>query len=94
MSVEKKIKTNLYDLVMSHDVIYSLMYAPHAVSWRSREDQIIEIDTKDLKWSKDKATFYYIWGWPGPDFNTYELKDYGSAWAFTKDEVMNYSRFE
>lgn len=84
---------DLYDLVMSHNVIYSLMYAPQVVEWRSREDQIIEIATKDLKWSRDKATFYFIWGWPGPDFNTYEMKDYGKSWAFTKDEVMNYSEF-
>ena len=40
-------------------------------------------------WASDKKTFYYIWGWPGPDFNTYTAKTYGRGWAFTKDEIIN-----
>jgi hypothetical protein len=30
---------------------------------------------------------YYIWGWPGPDFNIYEPKQYGKTWALTKEEL-------
>lgn len=53
------------------------------------EDQIIQINTKDLVWSSDKKTFYYIWSWPGPDFNTYTTENYGYGWAFTKGEIIN-----
>lgn len=79
---------NLYNLVMSYDIIYSLMYAPDIVNWRKLEDQIIEIKTSELEWFRDKTGFYYIWGWPGPDANRYEAKDYGKSWAFTKEELI------
>ena len=80
---------NCYNLVMSQNFIFSLMYGPHLVPSIDLEDQIIQINTKDLVWASDKKTFYYIWGWPGPDFNTYTAKTYGHGWAFTKDEIIN-----
>ena len=80
---------NCYNLVMSQNFIFSLMYGPHLVQNMELEDQIIQINTKDLVWASDKKTFYYIWGWPGPDFNTYTAKTYGYGWAFTKDEIIN-----
>ena len=83
-------RKSLYDLVMSHDIIYSLMYAPYIVEWRSLEEQIIEIKTKELKWFEDHTGFIWVWGYPGPDANMYNLKDYGKSWAFTKDELMRY----
>ena len=80
---------NCYNLVMSQNFIFSLMYGPYLVQNMELEDQIIQIDTKDLVWASDKKTFYYIWGGPGPDFNTYTAKTYGHGWAFTKDEIIN-----
>ena len=65
---------NCYNLVMSQNFIFSLMYGPRLVQNMELEDQIIQINTKDLVWASDKKTFYYIWGWPGPDFNTYTAK--------------------
>ena len=50
----------LYKAVMKHEVIYSLYGAIH-VNWRTTENQIITIRTEELKWSKDKEEFYYIW---------------------------------
>ena len=70
-------------------LFFSLMYGPHLVQNMELEDQIIQIDTKDLVWASDKKIFYYIWGWPGPDFNTYTTENYGYGWAFTKDEIIN-----
>lgn len=32
---------------------------------------------------------YYVWGWPGPDANTYHIDDYGKTWALTKEELVN-----
>ena len=82
---------NCYNLVMSKNFIFSLMYGPHLVQNMVLEDQIIQINTKDLMWASDKKKFYYIWGWPSPDpdFHTYTAKTYGRGWAFTKDEIIN-----
>ena len=80
-----------YKAVMSHDIIYSLSYVPIPKNWNvleNLEDNIIEIQTKKLEWSKDKNTFIYIWGWPGPDYNIYTIDNYGKYWAFTKEEIM------
>lgn len=35
----------------------------------------------------EEPCFYYEWGWPGPDANLYELRDYGKTWALTKEEL-------
>lgn len=80
----------LYETVNKHEVIYSLMYGATHVDWRTTEDQIITIRTEELKWSEDKKEFYYIWGWPGPDYNTYAAENYGKAWAFSKEELVEF----
>ena len=74
--------------VQQHDVIFSLMYAPTRVASLSLEDQIIEIKISKLEWFLDEEGFYYIWGWPGPDCNRYTREDYGKAWAYTKEEII------
>ena len=68
--------------------IWSLMYSPCRVSWHSIEEQIIKIKVDDLKFTADGNCFYYIWGFPGPDFNKYNLSTYGKGWALTKEEIL------
>lgn len=80
---------NYYNWVMSQDFIFSLMYSPSVDPTINIEEQIVQIDTKRLVWANDKKTFYYIWGWPGPDFNTYTIQTYGHGWALTKNEIIN-----
>lgn len=79
----------LYKAVMKHEVIYSLYGAIH-VNWRTTENQIITIRTEELKWSKDKEEFYYIWGWSESDYNTYNAENYGKVWAFSKEKLMEF----
>ena len=81
-------ETTLYNIVERHDKIYSLMYSPQRVYWTDLQDQIIKIKTSELEWSKDHNTFFYIWGWPGPDYNRYTFDTYGKGWAFTKKEII------
>ena len=81
-------ETTLYNMVERHDKIYSLMYSPQRVYWTDLQDQIVEIETSELEWSKDHNTFFYIWGWPGPDYNRYTFDTYGKGWAFTKEEII------
>ena len=80
---------NLYSDVMSHEVIYSLIYSPTKIDWRATDDQIIEIKTSELRWSDDKEEFIYVWGYPRPDYNTYTRKTYGKGWAFSKNEIIS-----
>lgn len=76
-----------YEKVMAHDTIYSLLYSPHKTNDPIRK-QIVDIATSELRWSIDRKTFFYIWGWPGPDYNTYTEQTYGKGWAFTEDEIV------
>lgn len=80
----------LYETVNNHEVIYSLMYGETHVNWKTTEDQIITIKTEELEWSESKKQFIYVWGWPGPDFNLYTLENYGKAWAFSKEELVEF----
>lgn len=78
----------LQEEVMSYESIFSLMYSPILVSFRTLEDQIIEIKVSELEWFENKEGFYYIWGWPGPDYNRYTRDTYGKGWAYTKEEII------
>lgn len=68
--------------------IYSLMYSPTRVEWIDLKDQIIEIESDKLKFTRDEQGFFYVWGWPGPDSNYYDLSTYGKGWALTKQEII------
>lgn len=82
------LRNNLYNTVMKHGRIFSLMYSPHLSNQMGIEEQIIRIFTSDLKWTYDKSQFMYVFGWPGPDFNVYTAETYGKGWAFTKQEII------
>ena len=85
---EEDNETALYTVVNRYDKIYSLMYSPTRTPFNSIEEQIIDIDTQKLDWSKDHEQFIYVWGWPGPDYNIYSWRTYGKGWAFTKEEII------
>ena len=70
------------------ETIWSLMYSPTKVEWRTIEEQLIEIKVNELEFAIDGHCFYYIWGWLGPDFNRYDLSTYGKGWALTKEEIL------
>ena len=78
----------LKEEVLKYKYIFSLMYSPTRVNFRSLEEQIIKIKTSELQWSEDEENFIYIWGWPGPDYNIYSRNIYGKGWAYTKKEII------
>lgn len=67
--------------------IYGYMYGQRILSTPINED-IIFIKQKDLIIGKQADCFVYIWGWPGPDGNIYEFKDYGKTWSFNKEDLI------
>ena len=86
----KRVKNKtLKDIVMEKDFIWSLMYSPNKSKLLSLEEQILEIKTKELIWAKDEQSFFWIWGYPGPDFNTYDISTYGKGWAFDRETILN-----
>ena len=78
---------SFYEYVMSHESIWSTLYAEPCWNPMWEKSPFIEIKTNELSWSKDKTVFWYVWGWPGPDANRYIKEDYGRSWAFTKEEL-------
>jgi hypothetical protein len=67
--------------------IFGFMYGNRYINTNNGKvpDKIIEIDKKSLKLSS--GCFIYVWGYPGPDANTYYFKDYGETWAFSEKEI-------
>lgn len=79
----KEIYSNLYHT----GGIYGYMYGQRNLH-KPIEEDIIFIKQKELQISKQADCFMYIWGWPGPDVNFYEFKDYGKTWSFNKDDLI------
>ncbi len=66
--------------------IYGYMYGERTPSI-SIDNDIIFIEQKQLTIGKQADCFVYIWGYPGPDGNIYEFKDYGKTWSFNKNDL-------
>lgn len=64
------------------------MYSPTRAPQIDLKDQIIDIKVSELKFTKSEEGFFYIWGWPGPDVNYYDLSTYGKGWALTEQEII------
>ena len=75
--------------------IYAYMYC----SSHQGMGDIIQIPKEDLKFFDSKKLrkyspyLIYVWGWPGPDYNTYYFQDYGKTWAFSKEELESNINF-
>lgn len=79
----KEIYSNLYN----KGGIYGYMYGQRIES-RPIEEDIVFISKKYLQIGKHADCFIYVWGWPGPDVNFYEFKDYGKTWSFDKEDLI------
>lgn len=66
--------------------IYGYMYGERTPSIPIDND-ITFIAQKELTIGKQADCFIYIWGYPGPDGNIYEFKDYGKTWSFNKNDL-------
>lgn len=67
------------------DIIWGTMYG------ESRTDPnaiILPIKKDELHRTIKDDSVVYIWGWPGPDGNTYKYSDYGETWAYTPIELQ------
>lgn len=79
----------LYNQVMAHKDIYSLMFGA-VIPNTNLETQIIKISTEDLIWGKDKTECYYNWGCLASDVNCYTLSNYNKTWSYSKEELIGY----
>lgn len=70
------------------DEIYVTMYGENLEKTDNKVDICSLYKSKLRVW--DDTGMYYIWGWPGPDFNVYYFEDYGKSWALTKEELLKY----
>lgn len=81
---------SLKEIFQTVPIIYSRLYTGIVVNadgTPAENNTIIEIETGNLSWSKDGETAYYVWAWPGPDYNIYNRGNYKTDWAFTKREM-------
>lgn len=88
MTLEESInKQKIISELIKANCIWATMYGMD-----KSKDKILKIKTKDIyryvdDWCGKGPALIYIWGWPGPDGNTYLFSDYGRTWAFTKEEM-------
>lgn len=71
--------------------IYGYMYGHPYIQYADghrEKDKVIRIDKDQLIIGKDRECLVYIWGYPGPDGNIYELKDYGKTWSFDEETLL------
>ena len=62
--------------------IYGQMYGKKEI-----DNRIIKINKNKLEPDKNETGFFYVWGWPGPDYNFYSFKDYGKTWSFNLEDL-------
>ena len=76
----------IYENLYKYGGIYGYMYGERTPSIPIDND-ITFIKQKELIIGKQADCFVYIWGYPGPDGNIYEFKDYGKTWSFDRNDL-------
>lgn len=82
------------------DCIYGRMYGNEYITIcedgkeRRVKDRVIKLDIKSdrLELNEEKEVIYFVWGWPGPDYNIYRFADYSKTWSFDEGELEKYDR--
>ena len=69
------------------EYVYGEMYGLHEGARVKR--RFLKIKREELWLSNQKDCLLFRWGWPGPDINFYEFKDYGDTWAFRKEDIRD-----
>lgn len=69
------------------EYIYGEMYGLHEGARVKR--RFLKIKREELRLPVQKDCLLFQWGWPGPDINFYEFKDYGDTWAFRKEDIRD-----
>ena len=69
-----------FESLPDDSTIYCTMYG-----LSNENDKIMNIKKSDI-YAFDDDKFFYVWGWPGPDYNTYRFSDYGKTWAFSVND--------
>ena len=73
------IKSRLHEV----NYFYGFMYG-----FRENDlSHIIKIKLEEVSIVPEGIRF--IWGWPGPSYNTYLWNDYGKTWAYTREELVH-----
>ena len=62
---------------------YGYMYG-----YAEPDEKILDMTVSLDSISKQGDSFFYIWGYPGPDYNEYRFEDYGITWAFEMKDFM------
>lgn len=62
---------------------YGYMYG-----YAGPNEKILDMTVRKDALSKDGKSFFYFWGYPGPDYNQYSFSDYGKTWAFTMEDFQ------
>ena len=75
----------IYGFMFGRPFLHSV--TPQGGFWK--RDKVIKISKESLKLSKNEDAFFYIWGWPGPDYNKYCFDDYGKTWVFADKELID-----
>ena len=84
--IEDELGIDLVTLIKAlKNGIYASMYGGKP---DNEINKIIHISPRSFKLClhNGEPHFYHVWGWPGPDYSIYYLKDYGKTWTLTKED--------
>lgn len=82
-------KSDIVLRMESADGIYGTMYGGETIYNGIREDYVFIPKSNLHEWGKNTSTgYYFILGWPGPDYNVYLFSDYGRTWSFDENDLI------
>ena len=75
--------------IKKHEYIWGFMYGHPTMNTSEGEkpDKLVKIEVSKLDFDEQGQCFYFVWGWPGPDYNRYKIEDYGVTWCFEPEEM-------
>lgn len=83
----------IYGFMYGNPVLHVGKYTDDGIEYHDRPDRLIFIKKNEIRLVEEDQTkehgFLYRWGFPGPDWNFYKIKDYGRTWAFDPLEIKS-----
>lgn len=90
MKLEKIIE--IIEMFASDEVRFIYGWRYGAPSYKTQngwhKSEIREMKKEEVDISRKDDGFFYVYGYPGPDYDFYKFTDYGKTWAFTEDELL------
>lgn len=96
LTAKQIVQTGNYDClyVFMHGRMFEDVITDADYNKETRLAKIIKLEKKAVELDRKGLGFFFIWGFPGPDYDYFLYSDYNYSWSFSEDELLFSQKIE